>query len=90
MPLQTMALVHKWYEVASRFEKSLELAKAQKSFDLRPRDRAQRPGAIGTGRSDIEERRGGTPAAVGQGRRVTRRSINDVEDGRPREPALSA
>ncbi len=32
--LQTIALVHKWYEVASRFEKSrLELAKAQKSFD---------------------------------------------------------
>lgn len=34
MTLQTIALVHKWYEVASRFEKSrLELAKAQKSFD---------------------------------------------------------
>jgi DNA recombination protein RmuC len=34
MKLQTIALVHKWYEVASRFEKSrLELAKAQKSFD---------------------------------------------------------
>jgi len=32
--LQTIALVHKWYEVASRFEKSRqELAKAQKSFD---------------------------------------------------------
>src|SRR5216684_964473 len=32
MTLQTIALVHKWYEVASRFEKSrLELAKAQKS-----------------------------------------------------------
>src|SRR6266852_5600316 len=35
MPLQTIALVHKWYEVASRFEKSrAELAKAQKSFDF--------------------------------------------------------
>jgi DNA recombination protein RmuC len=35
MTLQTIALVHKWYEVASRFEKSrLELAKAQKSFDF--------------------------------------------------------
>jgi DNA recombination protein RmuC len=34
MTLQTIALVHKWYEVASRFEKSrLELNKAQKSFD---------------------------------------------------------
>jgi DNA recombination protein RmuC len=34
MTLQTIALVHKWCEVASRFEKSrLELAKAQKSFD---------------------------------------------------------
>ena len=34
MTLQTIALVHKWYEVASRFEKSrLELSKAQKSFD---------------------------------------------------------
>jgi DNA recombination protein RmuC len=34
MTLQTIALVHKWYEVASRFEKSrAELAKAQKSFD---------------------------------------------------------
>src|ERR1700690_4153072 len=34
MTLQTIALVHKWYEVASRFEKSrLELAKARKSFD---------------------------------------------------------
>jgi DNA recombination protein RmuC len=33
--LQTIALVHKWYEVASRFEKSrVELAKAQKSFDF--------------------------------------------------------
>src|SRR5438309_6426229 len=35
MTLQTIALVNKWYEVASRFEKSrLELAKAQKSFDF--------------------------------------------------------
>ena len=35
MTLQTIALVHKWYEVASRFEKSrAELAKAQKSFDF--------------------------------------------------------
>jgi DNA recombination protein RmuC len=35
MTLHTIALVHKWYEVASRFEKSrLELAKAQKSFDF--------------------------------------------------------
>jgi DNA recombination protein RmuC len=34
MTLQTIALVHKWYEVASKFEKSrTELAKAQKSFD---------------------------------------------------------
>src|SRR5260370_13099563 len=34
MTLQTTALVHKWYEVASRFEKSRqELDKAQKSFD---------------------------------------------------------
>jgi len=34
MTLQTIALVHKWYEVTSRFEKSRqELAKAQKSFD---------------------------------------------------------
>jgi len=34
MTLHTIALVHKWYEVASRFEKSrVELAKAQKSFD---------------------------------------------------------
>jgi DNA recombination protein RmuC len=34
MTLQTIALVHKWYEVASKFEKSrLELGKAQKSFD---------------------------------------------------------
>ena len=34
MTLQTIALVHKWYEVASRFENSRqELAKAQKSFD---------------------------------------------------------
>jgi DNA recombination protein RmuC len=34
MTLKTIALVHQWYEVASRFEKSrLELAKAQKSFD---------------------------------------------------------
>jgi DNA recombination protein RmuC len=34
MMLKSIALVHKWYEVASRFEKSrLELAKAQKSFD---------------------------------------------------------
>jgi len=35
MTLQTISLVHKWYEVASRFEKSrAELAKAQKSFDF--------------------------------------------------------
>ena len=35
MTLQTIALVHKWYEVASRFEKSrVELAKAQRSFDF--------------------------------------------------------
>jgi DNA recombination protein RmuC len=35
MTLQTINLVHKWYEVANRFEKSrLELAKAQKSFDF--------------------------------------------------------
>jgi DNA recombination protein RmuC len=35
MTLHTIALVHKWYEVASRFEKSrVELAKAQKSFDF--------------------------------------------------------
>jgi DNA anti-recombination protein RmuC len=35
MTLHTISLVHKWYEVASRFEKSrLELAKAQKSFDF--------------------------------------------------------
>jgi DNA recombination protein RmuC len=34
MTLQPIALVHKWYEVASRFEKSRqELGKAQKSFD---------------------------------------------------------
>lgn len=34
MTLQTIALVHKWYEVAKGFEKSrAELAKAQKSFD---------------------------------------------------------
>jgi len=34
MTLQTIALVHKWFEMASRFEKSrAELAKAQKSFD---------------------------------------------------------
>ena len=34
MTLRTIALVYKWYEVASRFEKSrLELGKAQKSFD---------------------------------------------------------
>src|SRR5437773_1400324 len=34
MTLQTIALVHKWYEVASRFEKSRqELDKSQKSFD---------------------------------------------------------
>lgn len=34
MTLQTIALVHKWYEVASRFEKSRqELGKAQKSFE---------------------------------------------------------
>src|SRR5271165_825273 len=34
MTLQTISLVHKWYEVASRFEKSRqELVKAQKSFD---------------------------------------------------------
>ena len=34
MTLQTVALVHKWYEVASRFEKTRqELAKGQKSFD---------------------------------------------------------
>jgi DNA recombination protein RmuC len=34
MTLQTINLVHKWYEVANRFEKSRqELAKAQKSFD---------------------------------------------------------
>ncbi len=35
MTLQTIALVHKWYEVASWFEKSRqELGKAQKSFDF--------------------------------------------------------
>lgn len=34
MTLKTIALVHKWYEMAGRFEKSrMELAKAQKSFD---------------------------------------------------------
>ncbi len=34
MTLHTIALVHKWFEVATRFEKSRqELAKAQKSFD---------------------------------------------------------
>jgi len=35
MTLQTIQLVHKWYEVAKGFEKSrAELAKAQKSFDF--------------------------------------------------------
>jgi DNA anti-recombination protein RmuC len=35
MTLQTISLVHKWYEVAKGFEKSrAELAKAQKSFDF--------------------------------------------------------
>jgi DNA recombination protein RmuC len=35
MTLHTISLVHKWYEVASRFEQSrAELAKAQKSFDF--------------------------------------------------------
>ncbi len=35
MTLHTISLVHKWYEVASRFEKSrAELGKAQKSFDF--------------------------------------------------------
>jgi DNA recombination protein RmuC len=35
MTLHTIALVHKWYEVAKGFEKSrVELAKAQKSFDF--------------------------------------------------------
>jgi DNA recombination protein RmuC len=35
MTLKTIALVHKWYEMAGRFEKSrVELAKAQKSFDF--------------------------------------------------------
>ena len=35
MTLHTIALVHKWYEVANGFEKSrVELAKAQKSFDF--------------------------------------------------------
>jgi DNA recombination protein RmuC len=35
MTLHTIALVHKWYEVGIRFEKSrAELAKAQKSFDF--------------------------------------------------------
>ena len=35
MTLKTIALVHKWYEMAGRFEKSrMELAKAQKSFDF--------------------------------------------------------
>src|SRR5580658_8357356 len=35
MTLHTIALVHKWYEVGVRFEKSrAELAKAQKSFDF--------------------------------------------------------
>ncbi|HXY12921.1 MAG TPA: DNA recombination protein RmuC [Terriglobales bacterium] len=34
MTLKTIALVHKWYEMAGRFERSrMELAKAQKSFD---------------------------------------------------------
>jgi DNA recombination protein RmuC len=34
MTLQTIALVHKWFEVATKFEQSRqELAKAQKSFD---------------------------------------------------------
>jgi DNA recombination protein RmuC len=34
MTLQTIALVHKWYEVASRFEKTRsELGKAMKSFE---------------------------------------------------------
>src|SRR6202166_1894056 len=35
MTLHTISLVHKWYEVATRFEQSrAELAKAQKSFDF--------------------------------------------------------
>jgi DNA recombination protein RmuC len=35
MTLKTIALVHKWYEVAGRFEKSrVELSKAQRSFDF--------------------------------------------------------
>jgi DNA recombination protein RmuC len=35
MTLHTISLVHKWYEVATRFEESrAELAKAQKSFDF--------------------------------------------------------
>ncbi len=35
MTLHTISLVHKWYEVATRFEKSrAELGKAQKSFDF--------------------------------------------------------
>lgn len=35
MTLKTISLVHKWYEMAGRFEKSrVELTKAQKSFDF--------------------------------------------------------
>jgi DNA recombination protein RmuC len=88
MTLQTIALVHKWYEVASRFEKSrLELGKAQKSFDHfqsqfenvgKNLNKAQE--AFDTAAKHLKTYRGRVSALSGQ---------EQLELDQPKEPALT-
>jgi len=67
MTLQTIALVHKWYEVASRFEKSRqELAKAQKSFDYFQNHLNKAQEAFETAQRHLKTYRGRVTALSGQ------------------------
>jgi len=87
MTLKTIALVHKWYEVAGRFEKSrLELAKAQKSFDFfqnqfdnvgKNLNKAQE--AFETAQRHLKTYRGKVSALSGQEQLDLETSVSDTE-----------
>jgi DNA recombination protein RmuC len=92
MTLQTIALVHKWYEVASRFEKSRqELGKAQKSFDYfqnqfenigKSLNKAQE--AFETAQRHLKTYRGRVTALSGQ----EQLELDTAKDGDDRLPLL--
>lgn len=97
MTLQTIALVHKWYEVASRFEKSRqELGKAQKSFDFfqnqfesvgKSLDKAQE--AFGKASSHLKTYRGRVTALSGQ-EQLELDAAKEIEDTLPFSDKASA